>query len=90
MLLVAAAEGGTELGPTLASYGVAAPIVALMYAVMRSRESAADKRVAEANARAEKAEARSDELTERLLTQQAQTIPVLVEATSVIRATGTR
>lgn len=75
---------------TFTSYGVAAPLLIIMYAVMRKTERDAEKRIASAEDRATAAEARNEELTERLLTQQAASLPLLTEAAAVIRATGNR
>lgn len=88
-ILVLALASGTDTG-IYASFGVAAPTVGIMYAFMRSSNASADKRVAAAETRADKAEKRSEELTERLITQQATVLPLLTEAAAVIRATGAR
>jgi tripartite-type tricarboxylate transporter receptor subunit TctC len=72
------------------SYGVAAPVVGIMYAMMRKATADADVRVAAAEARADKSETRAEELTERLITQQAASLPLLTEAAAVIRATAPR
>jgi ABC-type oligopeptide transport system substrate-binding subunit len=91
VVLLAGLESSND--PTIglfASYGAAAPVLIIGYALMRKTNNDADKRVAAAEARADKSEKRAEDLTERLLSQQATMIPVLTEATAVIRATAPR
>lgn len=85
----------------LVSYGVAAPVVYILYRQADAAKKDRDIQVAAAQrerdeavtiARAEVAEVRSknEALTDRLLEQQAASLPVLTEAVAVIKATAVR
>lgn len=76
-LLLAAVDPGDPVTGALVSYGVAAPLV---YFAMKARSDAVKERDAERH--------RNEKLTDQLIAQQAQVIPVLVEATTAIKAIG--
>lgn len=79
MVSAVAEGGGDPVVGALVSYGVAAPVVLVLY---KQAQDAKKERDAQA--------LKVESLTDRLLQQQAASLPVLTEAVAVIRATADR
>lgn len=77
--IIAAVDTSDPVLGALVSYGVAAPVVLILY-----------RQAAEAKARADATEAKNQALMERMLEQQAAALPVLTEAVAVIKVTADR
>lgn len=77
--VIAAVDTSDPVIGALVSYGVAAPVVYVLY-----------RQASEAKAEADAERKAKDALMERLIEQQGAALPVLTEAITIIRATAGR